>query len=80
MTTQQEQSKLNQLINTSEIREAIESLQTLLKFYEQSNVVRNNRYEVILKFCKLNTSLLNLQNELDLLADLSIDWESAKKE
>lgn len=75
MTKKQEQAKLKEFIQNSEIQESMRQLKKLLDQYQKRKHIRGIAYSVQLKFIETYKKIDNLEHELKDLIQLSKSWE-----
>lgn len=75
MTKKQEQTKLKEFIQNSEIKESMRQLKKLLDQYQKRKHVRGIAYSVQLKFIETYKKIDSLEHELKDLIQLSKSWE-----
>ncbi len=75
MTTEQEQTKLSEVIMASEIYESIQLLKELLNWYQKNDLAKENSYSIRIEFKNVHQKLAELQIQLGEAIYQSNFWE-----
>ena len=75
MTTKEELTKLNELINASGIYQAMTALDMMLKMYEHSQRVKHKSYTVMTEIEILREKLIEVKSLLEWNIKNSKEWE-----
>ena len=75
MTTEQEQTKLSEVIMASEIYESIQLLKELLNWYQKNDLAKKNSYSIRIEFKNVHQKLAELQIQLREAIYQSNFWE-----
>ena len=75
MTTKDELTRLNEIVNASNIYEAMKALDLMLKMYEHSPKVRRNGYKVMTEIETTREKLAEVKSLLEWNIENSEEWE-----